>query len=1180
MYSFFVSSTFRDMQGERDAIHRTVLPQLRTLAQEYGQAVQFVDLRWGVSTSELEAGEAQRKVLEVCLHEIDACVPYMIVLLGERYGWAPGSALIDGSAQYTGFTPDGGEISVTELEIQYGIWKNEGKLDRVIFCFREPLDPAQLTEEDKAVYLCDSEDDRRKMERLKGKIRSNPSAQIYEYHLNIDEADHRLTGYDEFAQELAERISAMLKETWGAPRTLSWQEKQKQEDILRCEALQDNFVGLEKTRAAIAQSVRENALTILTGEGGSGKSAMLSILTKDLAQEYRTEIIYCGGSVQCMSSEQLMRVMTYRLTGETAESDQTTEAGSETGSEGLLAARKQWNAVCEAWEDEKVLFLIDAIDQLMPDEGLTQSWFIPAVIPDNIRILCSTTGAAVINRQVLERETDGVRMKSAQLKLEKADEEERRKIIRIHFDREHKQISDKVLEEMIRHPMSGNMLCMDVMVRWLLMLGQSDFAQIAVKEKELGDGGKAIEEYLLEIIGKMPKNPEGLFWDYIYRIGTYLTEDGSERIKKGDFDLLGQSIVPLMFISMTSHGLTRDQLSHVQEHFREIAADNSSMQDHPLYHFWNETTFSRIRLFMGQQLIEREDGRIDISHRLMKQALMDHCVSVNFPSVMIGFINKLPETDETRVEDMIPCALLEVVGSVKEGVPDEGAISDAEICIQNVVSNLGNMADNTEDSERAAAGKKLYERMLQNVLFFLNRREDWSAITDGICDVIELAVKKGERHYYWLITFFSNDLVKHLVQRSEKERNIAIRIEICTVRALFRKGKEDRFAEWTDGEKKRHLLLEQYIMKMLTDLAGMRFSGKLKYGRNRFRFESILNDLDEYRILVRRWFPDSFIVAYRIAVISAYRAMYDAQLSTFSSGRYAAQAEEDAEQMLRVRDDSMSEEVKKFFYANQLTILTRTHLYIARTAVLKGTHHLKEAKRLGEAAAAASESARDNLKHQDVYFCAVLLRGRTLFRLKEHQEAATLLWKTYTQYKESVNMQPAARQYLASIGIELGTILLYGIKPENVTDRGPLLDEIIAREESYYASAPQDNRNYRYQWLELQLFKLIRLPDDRSVEKLAGYQKLLPAYEELKNNVYNGDDYDQMEVDSTIRFIQRLTNDTEKRIAEKRPYYLMKQGVYLQHRNPQEAAALFREAAEAGNGTAQYYLGIALYLMY
>lgn len=43
--SFFVSSTFKDMQGERDALHRVVIPELREFARGYGRSVDFIDLR-------------------------------------------------------------------------------------------------------------------------------------------------------------------------------------------------------------------------------------------------------------------------------------------------------------------------------------------------------------------------------------------------------------------------------------------------------------------------------------------------------------------------------------------------------------------------------------------------------------------------------------------------------------------------------------------------------------------------------------------------------------------------------------------------------------------------------------------------------------------------------------------------------------------------------------------------------------------------------------------------------------------------------------------------------------------------------------------------------------------------------------------------------------------------------
>ena len=41
MIYIFVSSTFKDMHYERDLIHEKVLPQLNSMAAEYGDSVAF-----------------------------------------------------------------------------------------------------------------------------------------------------------------------------------------------------------------------------------------------------------------------------------------------------------------------------------------------------------------------------------------------------------------------------------------------------------------------------------------------------------------------------------------------------------------------------------------------------------------------------------------------------------------------------------------------------------------------------------------------------------------------------------------------------------------------------------------------------------------------------------------------------------------------------------------------------------------------------------------------------------------------------------------------------------------------------------------------------------------------------------------------------------------------------------
>jgi hypothetical protein len=71
----FVSSTFRDMQEDRDHLVKFVFPQLRQLCDSRGVVWSEVDLRWGVPD------EDRAEVLPICLEEIHRCRPFFIGLL-------------------------------------------------------------------------------------------------------------------------------------------------------------------------------------------------------------------------------------------------------------------------------------------------------------------------------------------------------------------------------------------------------------------------------------------------------------------------------------------------------------------------------------------------------------------------------------------------------------------------------------------------------------------------------------------------------------------------------------------------------------------------------------------------------------------------------------------------------------------------------------------------------------------------------------------------------------------------------------------------------------------------------------------------------------------------------------------------------------------------------------------
>jgi len=86
-FRIFVSSTFKDMVEERNALQKKVFPELKKLCMEYGCRFQPIDLRWGVR----EEAAHNQQIMKICLEEIDRCMettprPNFIVLLGDRYG--------------------------------------------------------------------------------------------------------------------------------------------------------------------------------------------------------------------------------------------------------------------------------------------------------------------------------------------------------------------------------------------------------------------------------------------------------------------------------------------------------------------------------------------------------------------------------------------------------------------------------------------------------------------------------------------------------------------------------------------------------------------------------------------------------------------------------------------------------------------------------------------------------------------------------------------------------------------------------------------------------------------------------------------------------------------------------------------------------------------------------------
>jgi tetratricopeptide (TPR) repeat protein len=258
----FISSTFRDMQAEREELVKRVFPQIRKLCESRGVTWGEVDLSWGIPDEE----KAEGKVLPICLAEIHRCRPYFIGILGERYGWLPHEipqALIDEQP----WLAESRERSVTELEILHGVINNREMADHAFFYFRDPAYlehlPAGANPED---FRSENASAAVRLRDLKERIRASglPVRENY--------ADPRALG-ERVREDLSQVIDRLYPEG-SQPGQLDL-EAAEHEAFARSRT--GVYIGREDySRAMDQQASLDGPPLVVLGESGSGKSALLA----------------------------------------------------------------------------------------------------------------------------------------------------------------------------------------------------------------------------------------------------------------------------------------------------------------------------------------------------------------------------------------------------------------------------------------------------------------------------------------------------------------------------------------------------------------------------------------------------------------------------------------------------------------------------------------------------------------------------------------------------------------------------------------------------------------------------------------------------------------------------------------------------------------------------------------
>lgn len=281
-YNIFISSTFKDLDAERDVIKYDVISLLNNKYLNRGIEFHVVDLRFGINTEDMTEEESQNTVLNVCLSMIDSSRPFFISLLGNRYGWIPDddrmtAVLSRLSEEKRRLVVDGKGCSVTELEILYGALGSNGEnIDRCLFFIRDQKSYNGMSEKQTDLFNDGHTD---KLESLKTRVhdmlKSKGKQNAYiPYELSWDSENKAFSKLETFRElvfkYLCDEIDSEIEEL---SKPINWYEYARNMTDFRIHQNCDGSVELYDL-----QSIKNESRLLISGSTGSGKSVLLSQL--------------------------------------------------------------------------------------------------------------------------------------------------------------------------------------------------------------------------------------------------------------------------------------------------------------------------------------------------------------------------------------------------------------------------------------------------------------------------------------------------------------------------------------------------------------------------------------------------------------------------------------------------------------------------------------------------------------------------------------------------------------------------------------------------------------------------------------------------------------------------------------------------------------------------------------
>ena len=669
-FSIFISSTFRDMQAERDHLKNVVFPKVEAELRKSRVRLEVVDLRWGVETSAIDdESEREARVLQVCLEEIKRCRPFFIGLLGDRYGWVPAEERMKDAIRKEANLVHKKDKSVTALEIEFGVLASEQQLTRSVFYFRKPRPYNNMPGDLAARYSDEYDPELTVKEKLIRKIALADLKEQIVTHFDNKRLKDKVKPYPVTWDSKMNKVVEL--ETWGdivyediirecKAQAKITEEKAAKNVYEQEEALLDAFIedhthittiktdnGVEKVptfcgRDELLKELKEHLLNadadkwglVLTGESGSGKSAVFSKIYRMLQREDCVLLANSAGiSPRSRNVADLLqrwnRQLSKRLCKECeAEINPTDEFDLK----GISSQQKEKKPAIEELQQkfkellftvakkEQVVILIDALDRFeSTSRGIYMTW-LPLVMPCKVRMLCTAiTGTDVkavqYHRELVSRDIDHFTQEEAEVMLE------------MLCRKQHKDMPVEVKNTILNKRRFGDILAcssplwLSLAVNILMAMDNEDFIRIQKRE---GRADLGINDHMLQMVTEFPAVPGDLFLSLVKKAAGYFGDEFTEKV--------------FNYLACSRNGLRESDLEKI------ILAKNEK---------WDALSFANIRRWFAAHIREEgENLQWNLAHSILRKTLIDEIGEYNKKNIhnsIADHLQTLPAEDSLRI---------------------------------------------------------------------------------------------------------------------------------------------------------------------------------------------------------------------------------------------------------------------------------------------------------------------------------------------------------------------------------------------------------------------------------------------------------------------------------------------------------------------------------------------------